>query len=127
MPREFTFNGKRISDLKGMSTDDFAKLCTSKMRRALKRGFTEQEKKLIANVKQDPSRFHKTHVREMIVIPEFLGVKFGVYNGKEFVTLEVKPEHLGKRLGEFSQSRRMVKHSAPGFGATKSSKYVPLK
>ena len=119
--------GKKIPEIKAMSLDDFAKVITSRERRALKRGLTEQEKKLVQKVRKNPQKFHKTHVREMVIIPEFLGVKFGVYTGKEYVTLEVKPEHLGKRLGQFAPSRRMVKHSAPGFGATKSSKYVPLK
>jgi small subunit ribosomal protein S19 len=127
MVREFTFKGKSIQELKSMSIEDFAKLIPSRERRALKRGFTEQEKKLMINVKKKPTKFHKTHVREMVIIPGFLGAKLGVYNGKEFVTVEVKPEHLGKRLGQFAPSRKMVKHSAPGFGATKSSKYVPLK
>ena len=127
MVRVFILKGKSIQDIKGMSIDDFARLVPSRQRRSLKRGFTEQEKKLLMNIRKNPQKFHKTHEREMIIVPEFLGVKLGVYNGKEFVTLDVRPEHLGHRLGEFSQSRRMVKHSAPGFGATRSSKYVPLK
>ncbi len=127
MVREFKFKGKSMQELKGMSLDDFAKLCRSREKRALKRGFSEQEKKLLLRIRKNPQKFHKTHVREMVIIPELLGVRMGVYNGKEFVTLDIKPDHLGHRLGEFSQTRRMVKHSAPGFGATRSSKYVPLK
>lgn len=127
MAREFQLKGKKLADLKGMSTDEFALLLPSRRRRTLKRGFTDPEKKLLTRVKRNPQKFHKTHEREMIIVPEFLGVKMGIHNGKEFVTLEVRPEHLGRRLGEFAQTRRMVKHSAPGFGATRSSKYVPLK
>ncbi len=56
-----------------------------------------------------------------------VGIKIGVYSGKEYVPLEIKPEMLGHRLGEFVMTRKQVKHSAPGFGATRSSKFVPLK
>jgi small subunit ribosomal protein S19 len=127
MVREFTLKGATIQELKGMSTEDFAKLCSSRERRALKRGFTEIEKKLLIRIRKNPGKFHRTRSRGMVVTPEFLGVKLGVHNGKEYIPLEIKPEHLGHRLGEFVPTRKVVKHSAPGFGATRSSKYVPLK
>ena len=63
----------------------------------------------------------------MIILPEMVGVKIGVYNGKEYTPVEVKPEMIGHRLGEFALTRKPVKHSSPGFGATRSSKFVPLK
>jgi len=63
----------------------------------------------------------------MVIIPEMVGAKLGVYNGKEFVSLEIKDYMIGHRLGEFILTRKQVKHSAPGFGATRSSKFVPLK
>jgi small subunit ribosomal protein S19 len=127
MAREFTFRGATIEELKGMSIEDFSRLCSSRERRALKRGFTDVEKKLLLRIRKNPKKFHRTHAREMLIIPELLGVKLGIHNGKEYITLEIKPEHLGHRLGEFVMTRKLVKHSAPGFGATRSSKYVPLK
>ena len=63
----------------------------------------------------------------MIIFPEMVGLKIGVYNGKEFVIVEVKPEMIGHYLGEFSLTRRRISHGSPGIGATRSSKYVPLK
>ena len=127
MVREFTFRGATIQELKGMSIEDFAKICSSRERRALKRGFTDVEKKLLLRIRKNPKKFHRTHARELVITPELLGVKLGIHNGKEYITLEINPEHLGHRLGEFVMTRKLVKHSAPGFGATRSSKYVPLK
>ena len=127
MPSKFTYRGKSEEELRKMSMEEFSKLLTSRERRALKKGFTEKEKKLLVNIRQNPGKFHKTHTREMIIIPEMIGVKMGIHNGKEFVAMEIRPEMIGHRLGEFVITRKMVKHSAPGFGATKSSKYVPLK
>ena len=124
---KFTYRGKDIEEVKKMNLEEFSKLLTSRERRALKRGFTDPEKKLLMNIRENPDKFHKTHSREMVIIPEMIGVKLGIHNGKEFVAVEIRPEMIGHRLGEFVMTRKNVKHSAPGFGATRSSKYVPLK
>jgi ribosomal protein uS19 len=63
----------------------------------------------------------------MLIFPEMVGLKIGVYNGRKFEIVEVKPEMIGHYLGEFSLTRVRVSHGSPGIGATKSSKYVPLK
>lgn len=125
----FVFHGKTLDELRSMDLSEFMQLLPSRERRTIRRGFTEREKKLVAKLKQSKSkdRFIRTHAREMIIVPEMIGMKFGVYNGKEFFPVEVKPEMVGHRLGEFSLSRRKVAHSSPGFGATRSSKFVPLK
>jgi len=39
----------------------------------------------------------------------------------------VKPEMIGHYLGEFSPTRKRVQHGAPGVGASRSSKFVPIK
>lgn len=125
--QEFGFRGKGLEELQKMSLEDFSKLLTSRDRRALKRGLTEEQKKLLMNIRKKPTKFHKTHVRDMVILPEMVGIKIGIYSGKEFVSVDIKPEMLGHRLGEFVMTRKKVAHSSPGFGATKSSKFVPLK
>jgi len=125
--QEFKFRGKTLEEIKKMSLEEFSNIITSRERRAFKRGFTEVEKKFIKEMRKDPAKFHKTHCREMIIIPEMVGKRLGIHNGKEFVAIDIKEEMLGHRLGEFALTRRIVKHSSPGFGATKSSKFVPLK
>ncbi len=119
--------GKTEEEIKKMSLEDFIKLIPSRERRALKRGFTDDEKKLLLKIRKKPNAFYKTHSREMVIIPELIGKKIGIYNGKEFVSVDIKSEMLGHRLGEFALTRKKVQHSAPGFGATKSSKFIPLK
>lgn len=123
----FTYRGKTIEELKKLSIDEFAKLIPSREKRKSRRGFTEIEKKLIKTVKSGSKSFIKTHARDMIVIPDMVGKKLGIYNGKEFVSVDIKEEMLGYRLGEFSLTRKPTKHSGPGMGATRSSKFVPLK
>ncbi|HLD57114.1 MAG TPA: 30S ribosomal protein S19 [archaeon] len=124
---DFKMRGKSEEEIKKMSLEDFIKLIPSRERRALKRGFTDDEKKLLLKIRKKPNAFYKTHSREMVIIPELIGKKVGIYNGKEFISIDIKAEMLGHRLGEFVMTRKKVEHSSPGFGATKSSKFIPLK
>ncbi len=127
LPKIFTYRGKTIEEMKKMTLEEFARLLPARERRSLlKRGLTEQQKILLKKLRSG-KEFVKTHVRDMIIIPEMVGKKIGVYNGKEFVPVEIKPEMIGHRLGEFAPTRKRVKHSSPGVGATRSSKFVPLK
>jgi len=50
-----------------------------------------------------------------------------IHNGKEFVSLDIKPEMLGHYVGEFIITNKKVLHGTPGIGASRSSMYVPLK
>ncbi|UCC91754.1 MAG: 30S ribosomal protein S19 [Candidatus Aenigmatarchaeota archaeon] len=124
---KFTFRGKSFEEIKEMDLGEFSLLLKSRQRRTLKHGLTEKQKKLLEKIRKRPEKFHRTRCREMIILPEMVGVKIGVHNGKEYTPLEINPEMIGHRLGEFVMTRRPVKHSAPGFGATRSSKFVPLK
>jgi small subunit ribosomal protein S19 len=124
---KFEFRGKSLEELKEMNLEQFGRLIPSRDRRALRRGFTEKEKKLLEKIRKNPGKFHRTRCRDMVIIPEMVGIKMGIHSGKEYVIVDIKPEMLGHRLGEFTMTRKTVKHSAPGFGATRSSKFVPLK
>ncbi|MBS3125549.1 30S ribosomal protein S19 [Candidatus Woesearchaeota archaeon] len=125
MAKEFFYRGKNVTDIKKMSLEDFAKLVPSRERRKIKRGFRESEKKLLLDLKSNGTV--KTHCRDMIVLPEMIGKIIKVYNGKEFVMVTIEPELLGHRLGEFALTRRSVRHSAPGIGATKSSASLSVR
>lgn len=69
----------------------------------------------------------KTHARDMIILPEMVGVTISIHNGKEFVSVTITPEMIGYYLGEFAITNRPVRHGTPGIGASRSSMYVPLK
>ncbi len=132
MPKKFMFRGYSIEDLQKLTLDDFAKLLPARQRRSLVRGLTPREKKLMERIRkvQETGKIDvpiRTHCREMVILPEMVGLKFAIHNGKEFIMVEVTPEMVGHRLGEFSQTRRKVTHGMPGIGATRSSLYVPLK
>ena len=129
MAKKFTFRGLELEELQKLSIEQFAELLNSRQRRSLKRGLTESQKKLIANIRKakGKDKVVKTHVRDMVILPEMVGSKIGIYNGQEYQTVEIDKSKLGHCLGEFALTRQKVKHSSPGFGATRSSKFVPLK
>lgn len=115
--------------------DEFIKLLPSRQRRSMLRGFSSRQKKFLERVKRAKRLLRRgskvpilrTHNRDMIILPEMVGLKIAIHNGKQFVEVEIKPEMVGHYLGEFILTRKRVLHGAPGMGATKSSIYVPLK
>ena len=126
MAKEFIFRGKKLDDIKKMDLQEFMKIVPARERRSLKRGFTEQEKVFLDNLRageKDP----KTHCRDMVVLPEMVGRLIKVYNGKEFTPVQIEPDMMGHRLGEFAHTRRKVAHSAPGIGATRSSASLSVR
>ena len=69
----------------------------------------------------------KTWARDSMISPEMIGYTFLVHNGKDFIPVKVVEEMVGHRLGEFALTRKPVKHSAPGVGATRSSAFLSVK
>lgn len=137
MARVFTYKGKSIEELKAMSMDELVKILPSRIRRTLNRGLNEENRKLLMKIKKarenQSKKIIKTHCRDMPILPEMVGMTFGVHkggvhkNGDDFVIFEVKPEMIGHYMGEFALTRKEVKHSAPGIGATRSSMFVAAK
>ena len=123
--KEFTYYGKSVDELKKMSIDDFAKITTSRIRRSLKRGLTEAEKKLVKSIQVKDNS--ETHCREMPILPLMVGKTVKVHNGKDFFPVRIEAEMLGHTLGEFAMTRKKVAHNAPGIGATKSSASISVK
>ncbi len=129
MAKKFLYRGKTTEEIDNLTLEEFSKLLTARERRALKRGLTKQEKKLLEKVRKNKGKdkLIRTHARDMIVLPEMVGAKMGIHNGKEFKMVIIDAAMVGHRLGEFALTRQRVKHSAPGLGATRSSRFVPLK
>lgn len=120
--RELAYRGKTMDELLAMDTREFAKLLKSRARRAVLRqfdvieNFVKESKKKMENGKDI-----RTHLRHIVIVPKMVGMKIGIYNGKEFLAIVIVKEMLGHRLGEFSLTRKKVEHGAAGIGATKSS------
>lgn len=128
MARKLAVKGIDVEQISSVSMDAFMKLIPSSSRRTLKRMGT-QVKKFIEKLRTHDfvKKPMKTHFRQMVILPEMIGKRFKVYNGKEFVEVAVLPEMLGRKLGEYSHTIKLVRHSGPGIGATRGSKSVELK
>jgi small subunit ribosomal protein S19 len=122
---EFTYRGRKVADLANLSMDELAELFPARQRRTIKRGISKEHKKFLAKLRNKD--LVRTHLRTLIVLPEMVGKNIEIYNGKSFERVEVMPEMIGHYLGEFALSRGRVQHGAAGVGATRSSKFVPLK
>jgi SSU ribosomal protein S19P len=126
--REFKLKGRSIDELRNQDVDEYADLLPSRAKRTLRRGLTEQQVKLFEKVrKSEGKKPVRTHCRNMIILPDFVGKRIAVYNGKEFKDISIISDMVGHYLGEFALTRKFIKHSGPGVGATRSSKFLPLK
>jgi len=134
MVKEFRYYGYTLEELKKMSIREFAKISNARVRRSLLRGLDKEKEKFLENLRKFPNKFHKTHLRDMIILPEMVGAKIGVYKGgakpgssEKWVSITITPEMIGRRLGEFAHTTKYVKHSAPGIGASKGTLHVASK
>jgi small subunit ribosomal protein S19 len=129
---EFTYRGYSLDELQEMDHDEVAELLPARQRRTILRGLSEEHQKLLDKVEdkgaeETANNPIRTHLRDMPVLPEFVGLTFAVYTGQSFERVEIEPEMIGHYLGEFQLTRNSVEHGQAGIGATRSSKFVPLK
>jgi small subunit ribosomal protein S19 len=135
LAREFKFKGYSAEQIQKLSVETLIPLLNSRQRRSLdrrlstymndeKRKFRE-DLKLARNGKLNGQL--KTHLRDMIILPDMIGLNVLVHNGKEFVSFTIRPEMVGHYLGEYSITNKRVQHGSPGVGSSRSSLYVPLK
>lgn len=52
----------------------------------------------------------KTWARDSEIAPEMVGYTFQVHNGKDFIDVKISEEMIGHRLGEFSPTRKFIRH-----------------
>ncbi len=110
----FSYRGKKLEDLQSLSIGELAELFTSRVRRTIKRGFSDDQKKFLK--KTENKKVVKTHFRDVPILPHMVGNTIKVHNGKEFIDVIVTIEMIGHFLGEFSPTRKRTGHSTPGVG-----------
>jgi len=133
--RKFSYRGIDLDNLLDLSPEQLIDLVHARARRRLQRGLKRKHTALLKKLRKakkdtgpyDKPDVVKTHLRDMLIMPEMIGSIIGVHNGKVFTSVEVKADMVGHYTGEFSISYKPVRHGRPGIGATSSSKFVPLK
>ena len=134
MPKVFTYRGYTFEELQGLSMDEFILLLPSRHRRSLQRGLKMNQRILLEKMRTAKAALDKgqnvivrTHARDMVILPEMVGVTIQLHNGNEFASIEIQPQMIGHYIGEYTVTNKPVKHGQPGIGASRSSMYVPLK
>lgn len=130
MVERIAFRGMTPSQLSDLSFEEYVKLVNSRERRAIKRNhleFKQLNDKIEKYKKKGISKPIRTHVREAVILPSWIGMKMEVHSGKEFKQLVISANMLGHRLGEYAYSTKRVQHSAPGIRATRGSKFLAVK
>jgi len=109
-------------ELQKLDVREFAKLVRSRERRNVLRNFQKHENFIKDAIKkQSKNKLIKTHYRDLVIVPQMIGMKIQVYNGQQFIAFEVTGEMLGHKFGELSPTRTKTKHTKSGAGATKGS------
>ncbi|MEK7553328.1 MAG: 30S ribosomal protein S19 [Patescibacteria group bacterium] len=82
------------------------------MSRSSKKGPYVDQKllKKMSKLKSGDPTIIKTWARDSEISPEMVGFTFGVHNGKNFISVRVTEEMIGHRLGEFSLTRKFIRH-----------------
>ncbi len=120
--KELFYRGKSLEDLKKLDVRESAKYLPSRSRRSVLRHFDQIEKFIKRCQEQvDHNKKIRTHLRDMVIVPQLVGLAIHVHNGKVFQEVKIVHSMIGHRLGEFALTRGRVIHGNPGIGATKSS------
>lgn len=126
--KEFFYRGNNMEQLLAMPLEEVLELLPSRSRRTYQQGLNYEQQLLFDGLTAaEPGQVVRTHRKDLPILPQFVGKTVSIYNGKEFKDFEIKPEMIGHFLGEFVMTRRTPQHSGPGVGATRSSKFMPLK
>eukprot|EP01036_Dinobryon_divergens_P058636 gene58636-78226_t len=119
--KKFTFRGLELDKLLDLSHEELLNYVHARARRRMKRGLKRKPMALIKKIRKaraacgplDRPAVVKTHLRNMIIVPEMIHSCVAVYNGKTFNMVDIKPEMVGTYLGEFSITYRPVRHGRP--------------
>jgi small subunit ribosomal protein S15e len=142
--KKFQFQGVDLDRLLGMPPQELVKLLPARVRRRIQRmgsletpamaHFNVKRKRFLAKVKKakkecsplDKPRVIKTHMRDLVIVPQMVGGMVGVYNGKAYAIVEIKPEMIGRYLGEFSMTYKPTLHGRPALSAAQATRFIPV-
>ena len=96
--RKFTYRGVDLDQLLDLTHEQLMELLSCRQRRRLSRGLKRKPLALMTRLRKakkaaapmEKPDVVKTHLRNMIVVPEMIGSVVGVYNGKTFNQVEIK-------------------------------------
>lgn len=124
--KEFLYRGFTLDKLQSLSMEELTELLPARARRSIERGMVQKNRRFFRHLERGDEVI-RTQSREIVILPLMVGRKISVHDGRSFVDLTIIPEMIGHQIGEFALTRKEVKHTGVGVGATRSSKFMPLK
>ena len=130
--KEFTFRGKTLLELSGITVEEFGRIAGARVRRSVKRGLDEKLVKKIEKAFEEKKsgkepKAIRTHLRHFPVLPKLVGMRVELHKGNGFQVIEVRERMVGHLLGEFALTRKRLVHGKAGIGATKSSTAITAR
>merc|ERR1712107_870273 len=130
--KKYSYRGVDLDKLLDLSNQDLMDLFRARQRRKFSRGIKRQPITLLKKLRKakretaygEKPEPVKTHLRNMVIVPEMIGSVVAVYQGKQFINVEVKPGMIGHYLADFSITYKPVRHGGCRKGGTK---FAPLK
>merc|ERR1711933_374149 len=116
--RKYSYRGIDLDKLLDFSNQDLMELFRARQRRKFSRGIKRAPITLLKKLRKakretaygEKPEAVKTHLRNMTIVPEMIGSVVAVYNGKQFINVEIKPEMIGHYLAEFSITYKPIRH-----------------
>ena len=130
MVERIAFKGMTAEQVATMPMEKFMKLIGTRERRWVLRNSLQYKKimeKIAARGKSGSQKAIRTHTRETVIFPSFIGMSFEIYDGKAYQPINITAGMVGHRLGEFAYTTKRVQHSNPGIRATRGSKFLAVK
>jgi small subunit ribosomal protein S19 len=124
--KEFLYRGLNLEQLQSLPLEEFVEMLPARSRRSIRRGMIQKNQRFFKHLDRGDEVI-KTQSREIIILPKMVGRKIAIHDGRAFQELTIVPEMIGHLVGEFALTRKEVKHTGVGVGATRSSKFMPLK
>ena len=90
--KTFTYRGKTLEELKKLSIKEISEILPSRQRRKIKRGFSDNERKLVEDLKKKDNL--KTHLRDMIVLPSMIGKTLRIHVGGSYMQIMLQEEMI---------------------------------
>ena len=104
MVKKDVWKGVDEDNIEKLSIEDFLKKATSRERRTVNRALANKNKRYktliekVREVKKDnPKAVIRTHMRSAVILPEWVGLTFGIHNGKEFKKIEITVKKVGSK------------------------------
>jgi len=96
--KKYSYRGVDLDKLLELSTDQFVDLVHCRARRKFVRGIRGKPLGLLKRLRKKKQGLEegekpdmvKTHLRNMVIVPEMIGSQVGVYNGKTFNQIEIR-------------------------------------